>query len=100
MKNKACTIGITFRVFVTLCAAWGWWGFLYPELTMTVDTYRVVTESGTVQETDEVIEWDFNKDIYKTVLRADGSRVRLRSRLLTNMTAFTEQGRGIHDSGN
>ncbi len=100
MENKICKMKIAFRIVVTLCATWGWWGFLYPELTMTADTYRVVTESGIEQKADEVIDRDFNNNIYRAVLQTDGSRVRLRSRLLTNMTAFTEQGRGIHDSGN
>lgn len=26
------------------CAAFGWWGILYPELAMTPDTYKVVRE--------------------------------------------------------
>ena len=90
---------VLVRILITMCAAWGWWGVLYPELTMTPDTYRVVSENGAVQNEDEVVELDFDSDIYRTLLQTDRSQIHFRSRLLMNITAFTERGRGIHDSG-
>lgn len=94
---------IPFRIFVTACAALGWWGVLYPELTMTPDTYKIVCEDAIsqeyyVQEPGEVVEWELNGDIYETVLGADRSRLRFRSRLLMNMTALYEQERGVNES--
>ena len=34
---------------MTLCALWGWWGMLYPEFTLTEDTYCVVYEKDAGQ---------------------------------------------------
>lgn len=101
-KNK---LMISFRFFITICAAYGWWGVLYPELTMTPDTYRVVYEEEAddvdyyVQVPTEVVEWEFDNDIYETVLSADRSRLRFRSRLLMKVAACIEQERGINESG-
>lgn len=94
---------IPFRIFVTACAALGWWGVLYPELTMTPDTYKIVYEDEVsqeyyVQEQGEVVEWDLDSNIYETVLGADRSMLRFRSRLLMNMTALYEQERGINET--
>lgn len=99
-QNK---LRIPFRIFITACAALGWWGILYPELTMTPDTYKIVYEDAVsqeyyVQEQGEVVEWDLDSDIYETVLSADRSRLRFRSRLLMNMSALYEQERGIDGS--
>ena len=35
---------ISGQILLTLCALWGWWGMLYPEFTLTEDTYRIVYE--------------------------------------------------------
>lgn len=77
----------------------GWWGLLYPELTMTPSTYRIVNEDGDVLESEEMAEWDFDSEIYWDILETDSSRIRFRSRLLMKYNALQEQGRGIHDSG-
>ncbi len=75
---------------LSLCAALGWWGILYPQLTMTPDTYRVVSEDGTVQEDVCMVEWDFEGDIYTEILNADPGRVRFRSGLLESLREYLE----------
>lgn len=95
MKKRE--IGI--KAIIGICAALGWWGVIYPELTMTPDTYRIVCEDGTVQNAEEVVEWDFDSDIYGTILDAEGSRIRFRSRLLANINASKEHRRVINESG-
>ncbi len=77
-KNKWL---LSVRIFLGGCAALGWWGLLYPELTMTPSTYRVVDENGTVLESEEMVEWDFDNDIYWDILEADSSQIRFRSKL-------------------
>ena len=100
---KKSEIGI--RVLCSICAAFCWWGFLYPELTMTPDTYCIIYEEtgapteSYIQEQAEMVEWKLDNDIYETVLGAERSQIRFRSRLLTNITAFCEQERGINESG-
>lgn len=100
-EDKICNnkLMLALRILITLCAAYGWWGVLYPEFTMTPDTYRVVYETDTVQEGEEVLEYNLDDDIYKTILKSDRSRIRFRSKLLVNLTALKEQERDIHDSG-
>ena len=90
---------LSLRILLTLCAAYGWWGVLYPEFTMTSDTYRVVYETDTVQEEGEVVEYEFDASIYERILKSDRSRIRFRSRLLVNLTALKEQESDLHDSG-
>lgn len=86
MKRKWTGIRVVFGI----CAAFGWWGLLYPELTMTPDTYVVVCEDGTVQKEQNMIEWDFDDDIYWTLLSEDSSRIRFKSKLLTQVDALIE----------
>ena len=59
-----------FRIVLCICAALGWWGFVYPELALTPDTYRVVDEEG---ESAQEGLWE--------ILGADKGKVRFRSRL-------------------
>lgn len=74
-----------------ICAALGWWGVLYPELTMTPDTYRVICQDGTVQNVQEVVEWNFDSDIYLEILNAEPGRIHFRSRLLQTVEEYLMQ---------
>ena len=86
MKNKK--LGI--RILTALCAALGWWGLLYPELTLTPETVRIVIEDASGQE----ISLDRNKNLddsfYLELLEADSGSIRFRSRILTELNAFWE----------
>lgn len=39
-KEKNRKERIRIRIVTALCAALGWWGLLYPELTLTPDTVK------------------------------------------------------------
>ncbi len=78
MKNKE--IGI--RVLGGICAACCWWGLLYPELTMTPDTYEMFWEEEAVFPAKNMVEWDSEEDVYKMFLEADREQIRFKSRLL------------------
>lgn len=55
-----------------------WWGAIFPEFTMTEDTYRVVDESG-----DEIeVPAERADEIYRQILQADPEEIRIRSALL------------------
>ena len=73
-------------------AALGWWGVLYPELTLTPDTYAIVGEEKAggeaVQKAEEVVKWDFSSDIYKKLLEAEAGQIQFKSRLLLGRAAF------------
>ena len=70
-------------------ACYGWWGVIYPELTMLPSTYEIVyeeteaTEAETVQTGPEVVEWNSDSQIYWKILEADPEQIRFKSRLLT-----------------
>jgi hypothetical protein len=81
MKKKVAT----FQVVLGICAAIGWWGIFYPELTMTPDTYQVIDQDGTVQKPEDGVQYLFGKDIYTDILEADKSRIHFRSKLLTTV---------------
>jgi hypothetical protein len=111
MKN----IVVGLRVLLSLFAAFCWWGFLYPEITMTPDTYRIsmgdgslvedggpmgngdfignrsFTEDGAIQKVTEVIEWNFKSDIYRRVLNADRSKLKFKSKLLQTVAELLEK---------
>ncbi len=89
MKKKR----LEFRIVLGVFAALGWWGMLYPQLSMTPDTYRIVYEDDAVQESEDVIEWDFDSNMYRQVLEAKDGEIRLRSKLLEKISALMEQGR-------
>lgn len=95
-KNKFIT---SIHIMLGICAAFGWWGLLYPELAMTPSTYKVVYADSAVQKQENVVEWDFDDDIYWEIMEADRSQIRFRSRLLMNINVLQEQGRGGHESG-
>lgn len=78
------------RIAAFLCAALGWWGLLYPELTLTPGTVRTVTEETADGESETVEEWSYDDDLYLRLLNAGGKNIRFRSKLLTELKAFWE----------
>jgi len=76
-----------FRMVCTLCVALGWWGMLYPDFTMTPDTYQVVWEE-TVQQEASMLEWDDQEEIYDLILKADSGQIRFKSRFLSRIEAI------------
>ncbi len=70
------------RIIAATCAALGWWGLLFPGLTLTPDTVRVISE----EEDKEVSP----ENLYLELLKTDRDNIRFRSRLLTELNAFWE----------
>ena len=95
MKKKR----LELRILLSVCAALGWWGMLYPQLAMTPDTYRIIYEDETVQESADMVEWDFDSDIYRQILEAEDDKVQLRSKLFDKISAFMEHRRNSNESG-
>lgn len=86
MKKKF--LGI--RVVLGMCAALGWWGLLYPQLTFTPDTVSIKAEDkdGTIRA--EEAEWDFDASLYREFLAAGPDKIILRSRLLSDFSSLWE----------
>lgn len=78
------------RIITALCAALGWWGLLYPELTLTPDTVQFVCENENGEALVNDHEWSFGDSLYLELLGTDRDNIRFRSRLLTELNAFWE----------
>lgn len=89
MKKRWTVVKIALGV----CAAFGWWGALYPQLTLTPDTYRLVEEktaavapAETLQENKEALKWNFDSELYWDLLNTESSNLHFRSRLVQILT--------------
>lgn len=76
------------KMVCTLCVAIGWWGMLYPDFTMTPDTYQVVWKEDAVQQEQSMLEWDSEDEIYDLIMKADSGQIRFKSRLLEKLDAI------------
>lgn len=76
------------HAITALCAALGWWGFLYPEFAITADTVSIVSEEDSTEcQTDEE---ENDQNLYLTLLKAGRSNIRFRSKLLMELNSFLE----------
>ena len=82
------------RIIISLCAMFGWWGFLYPELVLTPDTVTVsqADETGNLLILSD--QWNGNGNLYLDILNAGRDKVSFRSKLLTNLNFIWE---AFHD---
>lgn len=78
------------RVTAIVCAALGWWGLLYPGLTLTPDTVQIVCEDGENGELTADSRLSLGGSLYLELLETDRSNIRFRSRLLTELNALWE----------
>lgn len=78
------------RIVISMCAALGWWGMLYPELTLTPDTIKISVEdeSGSLKALPP--EWDSSGSLYLELLRAGEEKITFRSKLLTSLSSLWE----------
>ena len=79
---------------LVLMAALGWWGALYPQHSLNQDTYRIVSEDGTVQRGDDVVEWENGDTVYMEILNAESGKIRFRSRLWDCASELIEHLKG------
>lgn len=74
---------------IWLLAALGWWGVLFPELSLTPDTCRVVVTDGGQPE-EELSQ----TEIYYRLLSAEPEQIKIKSRLLEILAAYFEKDKG------
>lgn len=83
----------TLSALIACCAAFGWWGALYPQFTLVEGTYRIVQEeNAATEEQKEAGSKLKDSELYWSILDADCSQIRIRSRLLTEWSEFHESG--------
>ncbi len=71
-----------------LIFAFGWWGVLYPELTLTEDTFRIVWADQEVYR-----EWEEESamEIYYDLLQAEPKQIKIKSKLLELLAGLLEK---------
>ena len=67
------------KAVLILCAALGWWGTLYPELTLNSETCVVTEADGTVWDAERMQA--LGKDLYQMLCKADAERICYKSKL-------------------
>lgn len=72
-RGFLCRLVQGWKVAAVVLACYGWWGVIYPELTMLPSTYEIVyeeqaEETKTVQKDAEVVEWNSDSQIYWKLL--------------------------------
>lgn len=80
---------IHLRAVLLLCAALGWWGYLYPELAFNRETVKILTlnESG-----EEILLEDEEACLvyYRRLLQNDNAKVRVRFKFLEEINSLLE----------
>jgi len=85
MKKKF----ISLRIIVGMCATLGWWGLIYPELVLTPNTVKVVSEADG-EEKDAAGEQELDSELFWELMEAERGSIRVRSRLLEKLSALME----------
>lgn len=95
--GRYCAGKYQLRLAAVACAALGWWGILYPELTLTSDTYKVVyeeeqSEEGSVFSDGQRQENSGITEGYQGLLKAKSGQIRIRSRLYLTVAEWLAGG--------
>jgi len=86
MKKK----WLKLRAAMTICAAFGWWGLLYPEFVLTPETVQVY-EKGSELLPTATEHSRFNcRELYGKLLSADREDITFRSKLWEDFNLFWE----------
>lgn len=86
MKKK----WLKLRAVITMCAALGWWGLLYPELTLTPDTLIIYEVDAHGNRTALTENWKSGRELYRELLSADRDAISFRSKFLEDLSLFWE----------
>lgn len=71
-----------------LILAFGWWGVLYPEFTLTEDTFRIV---WVTEKAPEDWEEESATEIYYDLLQAEPGQIKIKSKLLEFLAGLLEK---------
>ena len=95
--RKIGKIGVRRCLTVLLagCAAFGWWGALYPQFTLLSGTYKVVREADSGQAVSESADGT----LYWQILCADRSQIRVKSKIWENWKTSKGVGSERYESG-
>lgn len=104
--RKIGKIGVRRCLTVLLagCAAFGWWGALYPQFTLLSGTYKVVREADSGLDASvpaEELSTEAAKDgtLYWQILCADRSQIRVKSKIWENWKTSKGVGSERYESG-
>lgn len=81
---------LKLRAVMTLCAALGWWGLLYPEFVLTPETIHIYQEDSDGTLTPLEHKQLDCRELYYNLLNADRKDITFRSKLLEDFSLFWE----------
>lgn len=79
-----------WKMLIWVCAAAGWWGMLFPEFTLTGDTYEIagVSYEELSEEEKEFLE---QADIQELLRNAEPGQIKVKSKLFTVMSDYFQK---------
>lgn len=76
-------------VFAALLAVLGWWGFLYPEFSVTRDNVNIIYSDTSAE--DVALLYDLDVDsLPELLLSAPREKIKFRSGILKDIISFWE----------
>mgnify|MGYP003305602781 CR=1 FL=1 len=75
---------------MTICAALGWWGLLYPEFVFTPETVLVYEENTKGQLIQKNPKYFDSRELYHELLHADREDITFRSKIWEDLSLFWE----------
>ena len=72
-----------------MLVALGWWGFIYPELCLTEDTFQILQEEGTELEEEDISA----SQLYYKLLSAKPEEIKIKSKLWETLMAYLERNK-------
>lgn len=87
----------SLSIVMTVCTLICWWGYFFPELTLTPDTVRMVDSSGELvsemmSSTNRSMPHNQSDDstLYRQLLMAKPEEIRIRSGLFEALSSYWE----------
>lgn len=75
-----------WKMLLWVCAAAGWWGVLFPEFTLTDDTYEI---TGELSEEDRAVLEEAGIDCL--LMNAEPQQIRVKSKLFTIVSDYFQR---------
>lgn len=74
-----------WKTLIWVCAAAGWWGVLFPEFTLTDDTYEI---TGELSEEDRRL---LEEAGFEELMNAEPGQIKIKSKLFTVVSDYFQK---------
>lgn len=81
---------LAIKKSIWIIMAFGWWGVLYPELSLIENTYRIVYMDEYEEECEENLS---ATELYYKLLSAEPERIKIKSKLFETVASYFQKGK-------